>query len=474
MFKNQNSKRHLPEETNATFASSFRSFGFRILKLFRISIFGLLVFCVASAVRAEYRVALLIGNRDYKDQPAAAGQDLQTVARGLEKYGFRCQVVEDVPNDKAIRDAIEGFATTTPVRSTALLLYQGRITDGPSLLATDSRGRYALDRAIESLSSRGGSLRNLVFIDSPDAVSFPGDLPAGVQLTFGKAEPLMKKLDGKVDLIAALAAAGKSQSTLAHGETLTGVGSQAISPPDRFVHGKRAGDEWVNRRGMVYCWCPPGSYTAGSPPETPGRYADEQQRPVTIADGFWISKYELTHAQWMGANVPRGALASHKLHPQDMANQSKDGGRMLKALNDTDPLPAPWQYALPSEEQWEYAARAGTSTRFFFGDDVELLPRFANFGDKSYFDTKDIYSISAHRTLDDGFAQLAPVGSFAANPWGLHDMYGNLAEWCSSAATRGGSWVSSAEICRSAYRHKFGDRDSSIFIGFRLIIQRKK
>lgn len=441
--------------------------------MFRISIFGFLFFSVAT-VRAEYRVALLIGNREYKDQVATAGQDLQTVARGLEKYGFRCRLVENLTNDNAIRDAIEDFATTTPVRSTALLFYQGRMTDGPSLLATDSRGRYALDRTLESLNGSGGSARNLVFIDSPDAASFAGDLPEGVQLTFGKVEPLMKKLDGKADLIGALAAAGETKSTLSKDERLTGVGSQAISPPDKFAPGKRAGEEWVNRRGMVFCWCPPGSYTAGSPPETLGRYADEQQRPVTIADGFWISKYELTHAQWMGANVPRSAVAWHKLHPQDMANQSKDGGRMLKALNDADPLPDRWQYTLPSEEQWEYAARAGTVLRFYFGDDVEQLPQHANFGDKSYFDTKDVYSISAHRTLDDGFAQLAPVGSFAANPWGLHDVYGNLAEWCSNAATRGGSWVSLAENCRSAYRHRFGDRDNEVFIGFRLIIQRTK
>lgn len=474
MFNCHNSNREPPEQTDAAIAFLFWSFAFRVSNLFRILIFGFLFFCVASASHAEYRVALLIGNRDYKDQPTAVGRDLQAVARGLEKYGFRCRIVEDLPNDNAIRDAIEGFATTTPVRSTALVYYEGRLADGPSFLATDSRGKYPLDRTLTSLSGRGGSVRNLVFIDSPAAMAFDGDLPETVQLTFGKTESLTKQLTGKSDLIAALASAGQTRSTLDKSKALTGRGSQAISPPDKFVDGKHVGDEWVNRRGMVFCWVPPGSYTAGSPPETPGRYADEQQRPVTIAEGFWMSKYELTHDQWQGTNLPRDAVASHKLHPQDKGNQSKDGGRVLKALNDADPLPGGWQYTLPSEEQWEYAARAGTATRFYFGDDVEQLPQHANFGDRSYFDTLDVYSISAHRTLNDGFAQLAPVGSFAANPWGLHDVYGNVAEWCSNAASRGGSWVSQAENCRSAYRHQFGDRDNEIFIGFRLIIQMTK
>jgi len=248
------------------------------------------------------------------------------------------------------------------------------------------------------------------------------------------------------------------------------------SPPSpKFAPGKQAGDQWVNSRGMMFCWCPPGSYTAGSPVDEPGRYADEKQRVVTIKEGFWIGKYEVTRAQWMGP-VPRNGVATANDHPQDMANQSKDGGRALRPLNEAErkngSLPDDWEYALPTEEQWEYAARAGTKTRFYFGDDIAELPKHANFGDRSYYDTLNVYSNSAHRTLNDGFAQLAPVGSFAPNPWGLHDVYGNLAEWCENRATRGGSWVSSAQNCRSAYRHVFGDRDNEIFIGFRFVIRK--
>ena len=137
-----------------------------------------------------------------------------------------------------------------------------------------------------------------------------------------------------------------------------------------------------------------------------------------------------------------------------------------------DRLPDDWQYSLPTEEQWEYAARAGTTNRFYFGDDLEDLTAHANFGDRSYYDSQDIFSNSAHRTLNDGIVKLAEVGSYQPNPWGLHDVYGNVAEWCINTAIRGGSWVSVPENCRSAYRDSFSSRNEQNFIGYRLVIQK--
>lgn len=136
-------------------------------------------------------------------------------------------------------------------------------------------------------------------------------------------------------------------------------------------------------------------------------------------------------------------------------------------------LPSDWEYSLPTEEQWEYAARSGTTTRCYLGDDLQQLPQHANFGDKSFYESKAIYSNPAHRTLDDGSVRQSIVGSYQPNPWGLYDVYGNAAEWCINTAIRGGSWVSVAENCRSAYRDSFSSRNEQNFIGYRLVIQRK-
>lgn len=443
--------------------------------------FGLLLTLAVVAwsplARAEHRVALLIGNSNYKtEQDRVAKQDLRAVVQALEQFGFRCRVLENLENEYAFRDAIEGFASRTPTRSTALIYYRGRMRDGSSLLGVDSRGKYALARALDALGGKGGSRRNLVYIDAPDAVTFGGELPQACQLTFGNTTTLLAKLASERDLIAALAGAGKCRSTLEEDTALTGKGSQAISSSRKFVLGKEAGDEWVNSMGIVFCWCPPGKYVAGSPDSVPSRYPDEEQRESTIEHGFWLSKYELARSQEVAKRRPgAGTIARHKLDPMTMINHD-DAKTMTRNFTASEceagRLPEDWQYSLPSEEQWEYAARAGTTTRFYFGEDLHPLPRHANFADKTYYDSGDIYSNSAHRTLNDGALKLAPVGSYQPNPWGFHDMYGNVAEWCINYAIRGGSWTSVPENCRSAYRDSFSSRNEQNFIGYRLVIQK--
>jgi len=266
------------------------------------------------------------------------------------------------------------------------------------------------------------------------------------------------------------------RSALPAGAQVVGAGSVAISPPDRFVPGKKAGDEWVNAQGTVFCWCPPGQYVKGSPAGEPGRYPDETQQEVVIREGFWISKYELTISENPRGNKPRNAIGSSKNHPLTMVNHD-DARRMTRrtlteAERKAGRLPADWEYSLTTEQQWEYACRAGTDTVWHFGNDPRLLPEYANFADKSFYDTGGVYTNYGHRTLDDGYEQLAPVGSFKPNGWGIHDMHGNVAEWCWSQMTRGGSWVSTPTACRSAHRHLFTSRNEQNFIGYRLVIQK--
>lgn len=440
------------------------------------------LFCTSPAL-AEYRVALLIDNRQEQGSLETPAREMKVLAESLRKHhGFHCEIVKNLEN-KGLQQTIEQFAETTPIRSTALVYFAGLVSPATSkgkptvtMLGVGSkRGRgYPLNSVFEDLHSKGGSERNIVVVDSPDPVNAHLQLPDGC--LFANAEA--KTLESKQDLITAIKSNATVQSRLPKRFSIEGPGSEAIAPPQEFMTGNHAGDEWVNRRGMVFCWCPPGRFLAGSPKDEPGRYPDEEQEEVTINEGFWISKYEITLGQWKG-NRHRECLGSDKLHPINMASQSKDTkAREIGSLNKTEwqanRLPQDWEYALPTEDQWEYAARAGSTTRFSFGEDLTQLPLHANFSDKSHYDTGSVYSNSAHRELDDGNSGLAKVGFYKPNPWGLHDVHGNVAEWCDNAVVRGGSWVSLPNSCRCAHRDPRGDRDQENYIGCRLVIQKRR
>jgi formylglycine-generating enzyme required for sulfatase activity len=149
-------------------------------------------------------------------------------------------------------------------------------------------------------------------------------------------------------------------------------------------------------------------------------------------------------------------------------------------------------YRLPTEAEWEYACRAGTSTRYWSGDDDASLKGVANVADESL---KAKLAANAPRCegWDDGQPFTAPVGSFKPNRWGLYDMHGNVRQWCAdwydssyyrssprqgpkgpAAGTRrvwrGGSWLTDARLCRSAYR--FGDEPTfrHASFGFRVAL----
>ena len=434
---------------------------------------------LATQVVAEHRTAVLVG----KD-----AEQLQVVADGLEQMGFYCRQVATPQGQRSVKNLLEGFARTTPTHGTALVYFQGDVSESTSngtssihLLPSEARGRggFAVELLCEALVTRGGSTRNLVIIDAPKLQEPPQQLPDGCLVTFAKTNDWLPQVNASKDLLALLQQAGNTRMTLSEGGKLTGRGTPRAASPDTFVQGKRAGDEWFNHRGMVFCWCPAGRYVAGSPKDEPRRHPDEAQRQVVINSGFWISKYELTRTQNLrdrNGNAPPKSIARHKLDPLTMVNLD-DAKNMTRRQFTADErksgrLPADWEYNLPVETQWEYAARAGTQTAYSFGDAPQQLPAYGNFADRTFYETGDVYANYAHRVWVDGVARLAQVGSYQPNAWGLHDMHGNVAEWCLSTAVRGGSWVNTATDCRAAYRHHYSSRNEQNYIGYRIVIQK--
>ena len=217
--------------------------------------------------------------------------------------------------------------------------------------------------------------------------------------------------------------------------------------------------QFTNSIGMKFVWIPPGSFVMGSPKEEERREKSESQHKVTLTKGFYMGKFTVTREEWqtvMGNNPSN--FSGEKNLP--MAGLSWDNCQdFIKQLREKDKKP----YRLPTEAEWEYACRAGTKTPFHLGDTIS--PDEANVrGDDVYGNSKK--GVNRKKTT--------PVGSFPANAWGLHDMHGNVWQWCQdwygdypqedvvdpqgpeqgkSRVLRGGSFVSISLLSRSAYRY---------------------
>jgi formylglycine-generating enzyme len=245
---------------------------------------------------------------------------------------------------------------------------------------------------------------------------------------------------------------------------------------------------------VALCWCPPGSFRMGSPASEPQRRADEMQVDVTLSRGFWIGKFPVTQAQWVrvaGAlpgELSAGAGDDFPLYNVNFAEAEGFCDRLTALARAAGDLPASWTFRLPTEAQWEYACRAGTTTATVFGD--TLSSRQANFrGDHPY------NGAEAGPVLE----RTTPVGAYPPNAWGLHDMHGNLFDWCrdwyhgrlpggadpdlwSARATallngdgsisrvrRGGCWSDHGWPCRSACRLRYEPERKADHIGFRVV-----
>jgi formylglycine-generating enzyme required for sulfatase activity len=221
----------------------------------------------------------------------------------------------------------------------------------------------------------------------------------------------------------------------------------------------------------------------GSPNNEVGHQADEgPQTSVTLSHGFWIGKYEVTQREYLavtGEN-PSGFPGDLDRPVESVSFFAASNYCFLRTAQDqaAGRIPLFAHYRLPTEAEWECAARAGTTTRFHYGDDPDLtsLSNFAWFGAHN--------GITTH-----------PVGQKEPNAWGLYDMEGNVWEWCQDwygnypggsltdpqgpatnpigfKVIRGGAWESSEFDCRSASRWFEGAHPfiSDFIIGFRVVL----
>lgn len=271
--------------------------------------------------------------------------------------------------------------------------------------------------------------------------AFPGSAPrCGLFLSFGVAVVLATHLSVRAE--------------------------ERAAPPKNFTNGI----------GMKFAWIPPGDFLMGSPPEEKHRLGSEVRHKVTLTRGFYMGVHLVTQEQWqevMGKN-PSQFTGEQNL-PVDTVSW-RNCQEFIKKLQEKEPDKR--AYRLPTEAEWEYACRAGTTTPFHVGDTISTS--------QANYDGSFAYG-GGTRGINRG--KTTPVGTFPANAWGLHDMHGNLWQWCQDIygdypktdatdpqgadkgdvrVIRGGTWYFGPSFCRSASRDGCSAGISDRYYGFRL------
>jgi sulfatase modifying factor 1 len=253
------------------------------------------------------------------------------------------------------------------------------------------------------------------------------------------------------------------------------VGKAWTVLPGQESEENKAGDTYtVPDLSLEMLWVEPGTFTMGSPTSEDGRYSNETQHQVTLTNGFWLGKHEVTQAQWelvMDSDPSSFKGANRPVEAVSWTEVTAFCNKLTEAERTAGRLPAGMTYQLPTEAQWEYACRAGTQTAFSFGDGLT----------------------SGQANIRGGPGETTDVGKYPANPWGFHDMHGNVWEWCadwygdypagavsdpvgpavgSIRVLRGGSWYYSALDARSARRRWYEPAYSGFnLLGFRLSLR---
>ena len=434
------------------------------------------VYAAAMAKNLATLEALLEAGADVNVEGSAAGHSLlaDVLSRGRFDCGYGA-VAERLRSAgaRAERSGGEAFAAGPPVAECA------GTGSGPGGAGTGNGGRSAgTATVIEVGSSLAGRIAAWGEVDhyrfEVGEAARVAIYTTGSTDTFGRLDSAASDDDaggGSNFRIEAAVGAG------VHIVQVSGSGSVATGAYTLHVQlvsggaggggsaGPAAAETWTSPLGMEFVGVSAGSFVMGSPEDEEGRYSNERQREVRISRGFWLGKYEVTQEEWqavMGANPSLFDECGSRCPVE--AVSWEDVQAFIRRLNERE-SGSGHEYRLPTEAEWEYAARAGT-TGARHGELDEIAWYIDNSGDETH-----------------------PVGEKQANAWGLHDMLGNVWEWVadwygeypagavtdpqgpdagSSRVYRGGSWTAGAGVVRSAARYAVspGHRGS---LGFRLV-----
>jgi formylglycine-generating enzyme required for sulfatase activity len=235
--------------------------------------------------------------------------------------------------------------------------------------------------------------------------------------------------------------------------------------------------DFTNSIGMKFVWIPPGNFMMGRPNDERPMVADETPlHKVTLTKGFYLGVHLVTQKQWQDVmgNNPSKFIGENL--PVETVSWN-DCQQLVKKLQEKEAKDKK-TYRLPTEAEWEYSCRAGTTTAYHFG--ATMTTDQANFrGDLTGGVFRD---------------KTTPVDQFPANAWGLHDMHGNLRQWCQDSygfypkgdvvdpqggkvgkkqkfvrsVLRGGCWIFERDLCRAACRFSEDPAHRSYIIGLRV------
>ena len=280
-------------------------------------------------------------------------------------------------------------------------------------------------------------------------------------------------------LVLFVSIAGKLQQNEKNNSTSNITLQQSIEPNQNLK-------SLTNSIGIKLMQIPKGKFIMGSPESEEGRDKGETQHQVTISQGFYMGSTEVTQAQWqkvMGNKPSQNQTEGGELDDElpVVYISWEEAVDFCKRLSEMpEEKKAGRKYRLPTEAEWEYACRAGTTTPYHFGSELNGSQANCNGTDPYGTETEGPY-----------LKKITIVGKYPANAWGLYDMHGNVWECCadwygdyptgsvtdpsgpvtgSSCVRRGGGWSFIAVVCRSANRFGVGPSLHTGYLGFRVVM----